>query len=91
MSSRIDGAARRSGLATPSDVPGKWAIEGEPVGRLVGVVDEYGTVWDGEPGASRVVGDLVVRQDEETSWLYLKEGEPLSKWDRLFALLRGEL
>jgi hypothetical protein len=74
-----------------SEVPGKWAKESPPTGRCVGVVDEYGTVWDGEPGASRIIGDLIVREDEETSWLYLTEGEPLSKLDRMFALLRGEI
>lgn len=42
-------------------------------GDKVGVVDEYGSVWDGEPGAqeSKIIGDLVVRPDEETSDLHL--------------------
>lgn len=48
----------------------------EPRGRLVGIVDEYGTVWSGEPGAtrdgSRPIGDLVVRDDDETGELYLE-------------------
>lgn len=56
----------------PREIPGKWASETPPQGSLVGVVDEYGTVWEGEPGASRRIGDLVIRDDEETSWLYLE-------------------
>lgn len=44
--------------------------------REVGIVDEYGTVWDGEPGASgsKRIGDLVPREnDQETATLYLRE------------------
>lgn len=73
-----------------AEIPSKWATETSPKGRLRGVVDEYGTVWDGEPGASNIIGDLIMRDDEETSWLYLKD-TALSKWERLFALLRGEI
>lgn len=43
-----------------------------PRGELAGIVDEYGTVWDGEPGVSNIIGDLVVRPDEETLELYLE-------------------
>ena len=34
--------------------------------RLIGIADEYGTIWSGEPGASDRVGDLIQRPDEET-------------------------
>lgn len=56
------------------EIPGKWASESPPQGALCGVVDEYGTVWAGEPGTSEQIGELVIRDDEETSWLYLMEG-----------------
>lgn len=56
-----------------AEIPSKWASETPPQGRLRGVVDEYGTIWDGEPGSSRRIGDLVTRDDEETAWLYLEE------------------
>ena len=62
----------RSKAANAREIPAKWASEAPPQGRLVGVVDEYGTVWAGEPGESRRIGDLVVRDDEETSWLYIE-------------------
>lgn len=55
----------------------------EPHGELVGIVDEYGTVWDGEPGVSNIIGDLVVRPDEETLELYLEGpavGRRLREW-----------
>jgi hypothetical protein len=35
--------------------------------RLIGIADEYGTIWKGEPGASERIGDLVQRGDGETS------------------------
>ena len=35
-------------------------------GQLLGIADEYGTIWSGEPGASERVGDLIQRADEET-------------------------
>lgn len=35
-------------------------------GQLLGIADEYGTIWSGEPGASERVGDLIKRPDEET-------------------------
>ena len=35
-------------------------------GFLVGIADEYGTIWAGEPGASERAGDLIQRADEET-------------------------
>lgn len=70
------------------EIPTIWTSETPPPGRRVGVVDEYGTVWTGEPGASQRIGELVMRDDEETSWLYVEEQ---SKWDKMFALLRGEL
>lgn len=44
--------------------------------REVGIVDEYGTVWDGEPGApgSKRIGDLVPREnDPDSATLYLTE------------------
>jgi hypothetical protein len=34
--------------------------------RLVGIADEYGTIWRGQPGASERIGDLVRRPDDET-------------------------
>lgn len=39
----------------------------------VGIVDEYGTVWNGEPGesGSKRIGDLVPRENTETAVLYL--------------------
>lgn len=45
----------------------------EPIGRLVGYLDEYGTIWSGEPGAvgSEAIGDLVPRSDEEVHLVYL--------------------
>lgn len=45
-----------------------------PIGTLRGIADEYGTIWDGEPGAagSTIIGDLVIRADEETSEVYLR-------------------
>jgi hypothetical protein len=62
----------------PNEFPRVRVIAHEPSiqGRHVGVVDEYGTVWAGEPGDSRVIGDLVPR-DDETSTLYLRR-----KWWR---------
>lgn len=41
---------------------------------LVGIADEYGTIWVGEPGASERLGDLVLRADEETSEVWIGEG-----------------
>lgn len=35
-------------------------------GRLIGIADEYGTIWAGEPGTSERLGDLVQRGDGET-------------------------
>jgi len=48
--------------------------QAEPHGEFVGTIDEYGTVWDGEPGAtdSRVIGDIIARKDGETFALYLE-------------------
>lgn len=45
----------------------------DPRGKLIGYVDEYGTVWDGYPGTgSNVIGDLVVNDDDpEAAELYL--------------------
>lgn len=43
-----------------------------PRGELVGIMDEYGTIWSGEPGASEVIGDMVTRPDEETHEIYLE-------------------
>ena len=37
----------------------------------MGIADEYGTVWSGEPGTSAIIGDLV--QDDETATLYLEQ------------------
>ena len=39
---------------------------------FVGVVDEYGSVWSGDPGASELIGDLMIRADGETSELHLR-------------------
>lgn len=45
----------------------------EPRGQRIGVVDEYGSIWDREPGApgSQIIGDLVPHADEETSDVFL--------------------
>ena len=62
-------------LEHPNEFPHVRTVISEPatVGRRVGVVDEYGTVWSGEPGTSKVIGDLIPRKrDEETSYLYLR-------------------
>jgi hypothetical protein len=47
-------------------------------GHLVGIADEYGTIWAGEPGASERVGDLVQRADEETFEVRLATRSPES-------------
>lgn len=46
----------------------------KPHGEVAGIVDEYGTIWDGEPGAddSIVIGDIVPRNDQETFTLYIE-------------------
>lgn len=33
----------------------------------VGTVDEYGSIWSGDAGASEIVGDLVALDDETYS------------------------
>lgn len=38
----------------------------------IGIVDEYGTIWAGEPGASDRIGDLIPRKDEETWEVHLE-------------------
>ena len=45
-----------------------------PRGRYVGIADEYGTIWDGEPGAegSSVIGDITARSDGETLNVYIE-------------------
>jgi hypothetical protein len=48
------------------------ADEQFPRGEFVGVMDEYGSIWSGEPGASEIIGDGVVRPDEETTAIYLR-------------------
>lgn len=48
--------------------------QAEPRGSLVGTLDEYGTVWDGEPGASDVIGDLVSNDADETMAVYIQKG-----------------
>lgn len=50
-------------------------IERTPPPGCIGVADEYGTIWSGEPGAagSRRIGDLVLRYDEETSWVVIEK------------------
>lgn len=40
-------------------------------------VDEYGTVWLGEPGSGEAVGDLIDR-DQETLQIVWREPEPTS-------------
>lgn len=42
-------------------------------GHLLGIADEYGSIWTGEPGASERIGDLVQRPDEETFEIRLGE------------------
>ena len=34
--------------------------------RIIGIADEYGSIWSGEPGVSDRIGDLVQRGDGET-------------------------
>lgn len=45
----------------------------DPQGEKIGVLDEYGTIWNGEPGSpgAQVIGDIVPRADEETYDVYL--------------------
>lgn len=45
-----------------------------PRGSLVGTMDEYGTIWDGEPGVSNIIGDLVSNDSDETCKVYLTPG-----------------
>jgi hypothetical protein len=46
---------------------------------LVGIADEYGTIWRGEPGASERIGDLVQRADQETFEVRLTSESELRK------------
>lgn len=48
-----------------------WDDSAPPKGKLVGVVDEYGTVWAGLAGQSKVIGDLIYNPDHEEAVLYL--------------------
>ena len=34
--------------------------------HVIGIADDYGTIWNGEPGSSEQIGDLVQRGDSET-------------------------
>lgn len=47
-------------------------------GHLVGIADEYGTIWKDEPGASDRIGDLVQRADSETFEVRLTTRSPMS-------------
>lgn len=38
---------------------------------IIGIADEYGTIWSGEPGSSERIGDLVQRGDSETFEVHL--------------------
>jgi len=51
---------------------------GHEHGHLVGIADEYGTIWAGEPRASERVGDLVQRGDEETFEVRLRSRSAVS-------------
>ena len=44
--------------------------------QLLGIADEYGTIWSGAPGASERVGDLIQRPDEETFEVRLVASPP---------------
>lgn len=48
------------------------------LGHLVGIADEYGSIWKGEPGASERIGDLVQRGDSETFEVRLTTRSPES-------------
>lgn len=41
----------------------------------IGVLDEYLSIWDGEPGASRRIGEGITRADEQTVELYLGDAD----------------
>lgn len=49
------------------------SMRAEPIGVRVGIADEFGSIWDGEPGenGSKVIGDLVTRDDGETQVVYV--------------------
>lgn len=48
---------------------------------LVGYIDEYGTVWSGEPGASDRIGDVIFWA-EDTGMKYVEAAELHLKCDR---------
>lgn len=54
------------------------AATGHLRGWLLGIADEYGTIWEGEPGASERIGDLVQRGDSETFEVHLASRSPES-------------
>jgi hypothetical protein len=54
-----------------SEISQEGQERAKPVGIFVGIADEYGTIWDGEPGVSNIIGDIVVRADEETCEVYV--------------------
>lgn len=54
--------------------------ESKPRGEFVGVMDEYGTIWSGEPGTSKVIGDAVVRpRSEETMAIFLAKADAVGE------------
>lgn len=53
-------------------------MTGDEHGYLVGIADEYGTIWGGEPGASERLGGLIQRPDEETFEVRLATRSPES-------------
>ena len=61
------------------------------LGYLVGIADEYGTIWAGEPGASGRVGDLVQRPDQETFEVRLSAGRSPESYEREIRSLEARL
>lgn len=47
--------------------------EAKSGGGFIGYLDEYGTIWDGEPGASNRIGDAIQCADEETFEIWICE------------------
>ena len=66
-------------------------MNGHLLGYLVGIADEYGTIWAAEPGASPRVGDLVQRPDGETFEVRLSAGRSPESYEREIRSLETRL
>lgn len=66
-------------------------MNGHLLGYLVGIADEYGTIWAAEPGASERVGDLVQRADQETFEVRLSVGRSPESYEREIRSLESRL